>query len=416
VTGTWKPDSGNGKKPGHVLADFIADCADGSLPAVSWIVAPYGYCEHPEARPLNGAVYTQAVLNALWANQELWNSTVVLITYDENDGLFDHVPPPMPPAGTAGEFVGGEPIGLGPRVPMTVISPWSRGGWVNSQVFDHTSVIRFIESWQHPGVPFPNITRWRRSICGDLTGCFDFTAPNTGIPSLPTTPTHAVAPGDPDDPERGLPAAKPPPLNQQTPPVQDPGQRNARPLPYQLTAATLLSDDHNTLTTIFTNTGNADVALSAHRADGQTDGPWPYVVPAGGAPQTDTWRIQAYGGGKYHIAIHAPNRFLWEFAGDANSAAAGVEVTASYTGDGRLLLSMHHKSSSNVTITIAANHYRSDGPWTYDLVAGGSIDTESWNLAWFDGWYDLSATTTGDPAFLRRFTGHYENGSPSKTG
>ncbi|WP_143265555.1 alkaline phosphatase family protein, partial [Amycolatopsis lexingtonensis] len=104
---TWGPDSGQGKDVDHVLAEFKADCASGSLPKVSWIVAPYGYCEHPEARPVDGAAYTQTVLNALWANPKLWESTVVLINYDENDGFFDHVAPPIAPSGTAGEYIGG---------------------------------------------------------------------------------------------------------------------------------------------------------------------------------------------------------------------------------------------------------------------------------------------------------------------
>ena len=64
--------------------------------------------------------------------------------------------------------------GLGPRVPMYALSPWSRGGWVNSQVFDHTSVLRFIE--QRFGVAEPNISPWRRAVCGDLTSLFDFSA------------------------------------------------------------------------------------------------------------------------------------------------------------------------------------------------------------------------------------------------
>jgi phospholipase C len=410
----WQPDSGQGKDPTHVLSTFIADCASGSLPTVSWIVAPYGYCEHPAARPLNGQIYTQTVLNALWANQELWSSTALLITYDENDGLFDHVPPPMPPAGTTGEFVGSQPIGLGVRVPMTVISPWSAGGWVNSQVFDHTSVIRFTETLFHPNSPFPNISAWRRSVCGDLTSCFDFTSADTAVPSMPSMPTTAIAPGDPNDPEAGLPSEQPPSPNNAAP-TQDSGTRPARPLPYQPVASAALATDKQTLVTTFANTGGADVTLGAYRADGQNDGPWQYLVTSGGTV-SDTWRIQAYGGGKYGIAIHGPNRFRWQFAGDANGASAGVEVTGTYTSDGRLLLTMTNPTGADVSLTVTANNYRSDGPWPYTVPAGGSITDQSWNLTSFDGWYDLSATVDGDSTFLRRFTGHYENGKSSVTG
>ncbi len=81
----------------------------------------------------------------------------------------------------------GRPYGLGRRVPLYVLSPWSRGGWVNSQVFDHTSVIRFLEA--RFGVAEPNISPWRRAVCGDLTTAFDFNTPNdTPFPkALPAT-------------------------------------------------------------------------------------------------------------------------------------------------------------------------------------------------------------------------------------
>ncbi|HEY2697516.1 MAG TPA: phospholipase C, phosphocholine-specific [Pseudonocardiaceae bacterium] len=411
----WQSDSGKGKDPAHVLSRFVADCESGSLPSVSWIVAPYGYCEHPAARPLNGQIYTQTVLKALWANPELWSSTALLITYDENDGLFDHVPPPMPPAGTADEFISdGTAVGLGVRVPMTVISPWSAGGWVSSEVFDHTSVIRFTETLFHPGSPFPNISDWRRSVCGDLTSCFDFDAATTTLPSMPSMPTTAIAPGDPNDPEKGLPGSQPPALGSQTAPTQDSGTRPARPLPYQPMASLALSADKQSLVTTFTNAGSAAVTLGAYRADGRTDGPWPYLVPAGGSV-SDTWQIHNYGD-KYKIAVHGPNRFLWQFEGDATTSSAGVEVVGTYTSDSRLLLTMTNSTGADVPLTITANHYRSDGPWSYTVPANGSITSESWNLLSFDGWYDLSATVDNEASFLRRYTGHFETGQDSVTG
>ena len=94
---SWLPNSGKGMDAGHVLADFVAACAAGSLPKVSWIVAPYAWCEHPRARPVDGAVYVSTVLKALWDNPKLWESTALFINYDENDGFFDHVVPPTAP-------------------------------------------------------------------------------------------------------------------------------------------------------------------------------------------------------------------------------------------------------------------------------------------------------------------------------
>jgi phospholipase C len=106
--------------------------------------------------------------------------------YDENDGLFDHVVPPTPPANAVDEFVSASPIGLGFRVPCLVISPFSRGGYVCGETFDHTSCLRLIE--KRFGVEVPNLTAWRRQACGDLTSAFGFgEPPNMSVPSLPPT-------------------------------------------------------------------------------------------------------------------------------------------------------------------------------------------------------------------------------------
>nr|WP_229881794.1 alkaline phosphatase family protein [Streptomyces alanosinicus] len=145
--------------------------------------------------------------------------------YDENDGYFDHVIPPFPEPGTKDEFANGKPIGLGSRVPLWVVSLWSRGGWVNSQVFDHTSVLRFLE--RVTGVQEPNISDWRRTVSGDLTSCFDFSKPDYSIPGLPDT-VALMAKADAGD---SLPAVKIP--DQQSMPAQEKGSRPHRALPYR---------------------------------------------------------------------------------------------------------------------------------------------------------------------------------------
>jgi phospholipase C len=170
---------------------FMKDAAAGNLPQVSWIVAPMAKSEHPSFPPAVGEDLTASVLGALMGNAELWKKTVFILSYDENGGYYDHVPPPVAPKGTAGEYVGEEPIGLGFRVPTTVVSPWSRGGKVRSEVFDHTSTLLFLE--QRFGVEVPNITDWRRSTCGDLTAALDFTSFDPSVPSLPATAEHAAA-------------------------------------------------------------------------------------------------------------------------------------------------------------------------------------------------------------------------------
>lgn len=169
-------------------ADLAAKDANGksSFPAVSWIVAPYTYCEHPTALSSDGESFAERVINTVIGSKDVWSKCAIFITYDENDGYFDHVPPPIPPldgygkhnlqtaAGTpidlGDETYQSTPIGLGPRVPMMVVSPWSKGGRVSSRLSDHTSVIRFLETWLtargYPAskVQCPNISAWRRAV------------------------------------------------------------------------------------------------------------------------------------------------------------------------------------------------------------------------------------------------------------
>ncbi|HYI94233.1 MAG TPA: phospholipase C, phosphocholine-specific, partial [Bryobacteraceae bacterium] len=188
------------------LEQLAQDVQNDALPQVSWVLPPADWSEHPSrSTPLQGAEFTAQVLNTLTANPEVWSKTVFLLTFDENDGQFDHVPPPAVPsfnrdgsiagkstldlrgeyfAGAEGEYVKPEdtisgavrPWGLGPRVPLYIISPWSKGGWVNSQVFDHTSVGQFLE--KRFGIKIPGISPWHRVVCGDLTSAFDFVSPN----------------------------------------------------------------------------------------------------------------------------------------------------------------------------------------------------------------------------------------------
>ncbi len=184
--------------------DFAADVANGTLPQVSWIISPDTYDEHPPAPAALGEWYTNQVLDTLVSNPDVWASTVLFIMYDENDGFFDHVPPPSPPAGTAGEYLSVDPlpgtaggiagpVGLGVRVPMLVVSPFSAGGYVCSDVFDHTSQLRFLESVF--GVSAPNISAWRRSVTGDLTRTLGVLgSPVTRVPTLAPTSDSTTAP------------------------------------------------------------------------------------------------------------------------------------------------------------------------------------------------------------------------------
>ena len=221
--------------------NFEADVRAGTLPAVSWVVPSIFTCEHPALPPVAGAVGIVQVLDILTANPAVWEKTALIVSYDENGGFFDHVVPPTAPPGTPGEYLtvplegvrGADgipgPIGLGFRVPALVISPYSRGGLVASEAFDHTSQLRLLET--RFGVEVPNLTAWRRSVTGDMTSTFDF-----GATPDPIRPALAAA----FDPlgarvqqcvpnaligtlNRGFPYPVPP----NSMPVQEPGSRRA---------------------------------------------------------------------------------------------------------------------------------------------------------------------------------------------
>lgn len=189
---------------------FVADVQAGNLPSVSWVIPPLGFDEHPAASSRNGEWFTSLVLQALVDNPEVWAKTALILMYDENDGWFDHVAPPTPPAGTKGEYLTAKlpsaytsnhvftdivnlkgkeitgPLGLGVRVPCLVISPFSRGGHIATQVFDHTSQLKLIE--KRFNVRINNISAWRRKTVGDLTSTFQpASKANVNVPTLPPT-------------------------------------------------------------------------------------------------------------------------------------------------------------------------------------------------------------------------------------
>ena len=203
--------------------EFEQDAKNDRLPTVSWIMSTGSGSEHPDGMPAAGAALVASKIDAIAANPEVWAKTAFILNYDENDGLFDHVAPPTPPPGTPREFVKGLPIGAGFRVPCIIVSPWSAGGWVCSEPFDHTSVLQFLE--KVTGVKEPNITDWRRQTFGDLTSAFRFDAEKAAPQSLPDTqgPLALARDQAANLPKPVLPGAE------QTPPVQEKGQRKRLP-------------------------------------------------------------------------------------------------------------------------------------------------------------------------------------------
>ncbi|MBC7305006.1 MAG: phospholipase C, phosphocholine-specific [Nocardia sp.] len=389
---------------GQVAADFRAAVTANRLPKVSWILAPTSQCEHPASDgPSTGSEPVWQVLDALASNETVWNKTVFLLNYDENDGYFDHVPPPIPPASETSEYINGIPIGLGARVPMTVVSPWSRGGNVCSQLFDHTSVLQFLE--RVTGVAETNISNWRRSVCGDLTATLDTASSNVYPAFARPTPTAGSGPTTPAPPQA------------QSLPPQEPGTKPARPLPYQTDADATQHKDLGKLRFTMRNGGTKTTHYTVFADAERTDGPWHFDV-APGRSVTDDFDVITYGGGRYDLTCYGPNGFARRAAGNLAGPAATVDVTSQVAtdDDGVLWLTLANNGTSAVTFTVAANRYRTDGPWTYKVEPGAQT-RDVFHAGWYGKrWYDLTATVSSDPSFVRVFRGYIENGNSGVTG
>jgi phospholipase C len=370
-----KARTGTNAKQGQGFFDILtADVKAGRLPQVSWIVAPEAFCEHPNWPVNYGAWYIAQVLDALTANPDVWSKTALLITYDENDGFFDHVVPPYPASSAAhgkstvdisGEIYAGDashpagPYGLGQRVPMLVVSPWSKGGWVCSEVFDHTSIIRFIE--RRFGVHEPNISPWRRTVSGDLTSAFDFARTDNAFPALPDTSGYL-----PPDNERHpdyVPAAPANPVL----PKQERGLRPARPLPYDLALDGKATKDR--LTLAFANNGG--VGASFHvTSSSDPGGSSTYTVGAGHNLSADL-ALAATGQGTYDFTAHGPNGFLRQFKGSVGST--GPEVSARHDGSsGQVQLVLTNEGTATVRLTVT-DAYGKERPATHVLRPGARV-------------------------------------------
>jgi len=388
---------------GNLVEAFRADVQANRLPKVSWIVAPTALSEHPAYGPARGAALTSQLLDALAASPEVWAKTVFILTYDENDGFFDHVPPPTPLDGTPDEFVNGLPIGLGARVPTIVVSPFSRGGFVCSETFDHTSVLQFLETWT--GVKEPNISSWRRAVCGNLTRTLDLTSGAVTWPSLPVA----------TDPGPGTGVTVRPPRDQRMP-AQERGARPARALPYQPNANLRADIGEGRVWLDMSNSGASTTHLVAYANRYRMDGPWGYDVL--GTPVSDSFNARLFGDGKYDLSLYGPNRFLRRFTGDLDAAGSTITVASFLTTDegSALLLAFANDGASEVKVTVTANDYRTDGPWTYTVSPGARV-TGSWRAGTYgDGWYDLTVTVSSDSSFSQRLVGHIETGAASVSG
>ncbi|MGW5862835.1 phosphocholine-specific phospholipase C [Streptomyces sp. NPDC055239] len=406
-----KARTGTNAKAGDGYFDLLkADVKADKLPQVSYIAAPEAFCEHPNWPVNYGAWYIAQVLDALTSNPEVWSKTALFITYDENDGYFDHVVPPYVPSSadqglstvdTKLDYFPGDAkyaaghYGLGQRVPMVVVSPWSTGGFVNSEVFDHTSIIRFME--KRFGVREPNISPWRRAICGDLTSAFDFGGKDMDPDEMPDTAAY-----EPPDNKRH-PDYVPKAPAQASLPKQESGSRPSRPLPYVplVDGTAVPADGKFTLT--FSG-GEAAGACFHVRSNNRTDGPWTYTTEAG-KKISDTWNTK-YSKDAYDLSVFGPNGFLRVFQGPGKTA--GPEVTARHDkATGNLVLTLKNAGSADVNLSVA-NAY-GGGAQTFKVKAGGTVN-HTVDLRTSKRWYDVAVKSDADKTFLRRFAGHVENG------
>ena len=400
--------------------EFKYDVEHGTLPQVSWIVGPAGYTEHPDYPIDYGAWYVSRVLDILVSNPEVFSKTVFIIDYDEADGSFDHLVPPTPPQtpayGKSTVSIENEivitsqpngPIGLGTRVALLAVSPWSKGGYVCSEVFDHTSVIRFVE--KRFGVTEPNISPWRRAVVGDLTAMFNFANPNSERVDLPSTagfvpPKDQLAGGDVttfvptlDGVFLGVPK-------------QEKGLRPARALPYELNVHAVVNASKHEVVLTFINTGRATVVFQV-RAANAADTVRTYTVEPG-KQLSDSWTIDWI----YHLSVYGPNGFERVFEGSIRPGAALLDVVSGYKVNvdterhGSIDWRITNLGSTGAEVNVLDAY---TGESTVEQVKpnGKFIDTLS--LDQFHGWYDLIITVTGDSVFRYRLAGHVETGAPS---
>ena len=450
---------------GDILYQFRKDVSSGNLPTVSWLVAPERFSDHPTSA-WYGAWYISEVLDILTKNPEVWKKTIFILNYDENDGYFDHVPPFVAPhprkketgsvsdgIDTSVEYVASAaqqssepedmregPIGLGYRVPMVIASPWSRGGWVNSQVFDHTSCLQFLEKFLskkfNKKIVEPNISEWRRTVCGDLTSVFrPYNGENIKEPAF--LQRDAFIEGIHKAQFKNVPSnfkkIEPDELEEVKKeggkkhlPSQEKGIRDSNVLPYELYADGQLGDDKKSFTvrmeaanTLFGNTaaGSPFTVYAPGTYSNEETTSRSYAVKAGGHLE-DRWELEKFADGQYHLQVYGPNGFFREFKGSNNDPA--IEVTMHFirlkTADApHFQFEITNNGASPAEVTIKDNSYNSGSRSLRLNASETKVLPVHTNIKKTHGWYDYSLNVNGNEGFEKRYAGRTETGRPLKT-
>lgn len=440
---------------GDVLHQFRTDVKTKQLPTVSWLIAPENFSDHPGA-PWYGAWYISEVMDILTQNPDVWKKTIFILAYDENDGYFDHVPPFVPAhpdhpetgltskgIDTRLEFVtkeqedkrknGGRtgPIGLGFRVPLVIASPWSRGGFVCSEVFDHTSTLQFLENFlshkKGQKLTESNISPWRRTVCGDLSSAFrpyqgekiklpEFVAKDAFFESIHKAKFKPVPSGykalGPDE----IRQINQDPLRSSHIPEQEKGVRPANALPYELYV------DGRTDSKEFTITLAAKTDAFGKQAAGapfQVHQILPddvkirsYTVAAGDQ-LSDAWPLNA----PCHLRVYGPNGFLREFKRESGNPP--IEIACEYERDtrkkftGNVVVKLKNMDPQRAySVQLTDNAYGTKGEQKSLDKAGmkGAQQAIVMNLATSHNWYDFSVKIAGVDNFEHHYAGRVETG------
>ncbi len=429
-----------------IFYQFRSDVDNGKLPAVSWLVAPQRFSDHTSS-PLYGTWYVSEAIDILTKNQEVWKKTIFILTYDENDGYFDHIPPyvvPKPGDKLTGKVSSGiditsdyestkdSPIGLGYRVPMLIASPWSKGGYVNSQVFDHTSTIMLIENlFSHKTgkkIRSSMISSWRRTICGDLSSSFRPALENLAGQPVALRKDEVITriQNAKNKPAQLLPK----PLtvaelkNNEYLPLQEEGVRKACALPYQLSAEGMTRNGIFTLQLaagtrqfgqMVTPSGAPFTVYTTNLYKGQVGKSWNYAVSAGDQ-LSDQYAIVDFAKGTYDLFISGPNGFFRNFRGNA---ADPLQVNCNYeqrgfltkATTGNLVLTFKNTSLNTLQINIA-DGYQHRKPVSISLTPGSKTKLDV-DLSKSAHWYDLTITINGSDVYRKQYAGHVENGEES---
>ncbi|MDN3689990.1 phosphocholine-specific phospholipase C [Cyclobacterium jeungdonense] len=478
-TETLAYNEGNEKRStkipkGDIFHEFRKDVDSGNLPTVSWLVAPQKFSDHPSA-PWYGAWYVSEALEILTKNPEVWKKTIFILNYDENDGYFDHIPPFVPPKpgdSTTGlmskgldaqtEYVTLEqelkypgmkpenaresPVGLGYRVPLIVASPWSRGGWVNSEVCDISSTIQFLEKFlsQKTGktIREENISSWRRTISGDLTSVFrPYNGEDMELPDFVDFENHVKtihSAGFKEIPNN-FKALEPEEIRQanddsrESPwiPRQEPGTKPSNALAYELYAEGNLDQEEGVVRIRFEASNRQfgkkslgapfvvyvpGAYVSVESGEAETCRTWSFAVKPGDELNYE-WPLENFPEDEYQLLVYGPNGFFREFSGRKNSPVLHIQseylLEDSVSGSGLVKLVLENREKQSVALSVSDNAYH-QGKKFITLKAGQKksvrIPTRS-----SQGWYDFSVQVKGNPTFIKRYCGRLEFGKHSSS-